>query len=201
MKVSFQRLIVILFCICCKTGNAQNISINNSAMPPDGSAILDVSSSSKGLLIPRLNTAAINTINNPAKGLLVYDSSKNQLMVNMGTALAPNWQTIVFTVLCFSQLWNVIAIRSETRSLFKIGILSNTFMVIAISVTVLLQLAVIYLPVLNKFFHTQPLTLAEMLIATGISSIVFIIVELEKKVKRILKQNNRKESPRTAAQN
>ncbi len=99
-----------------------------------------------------------------------------------------HWQTIVFTVLCFSQLWHVLAIRSEKRSLFKIGMLSNTFMVIAISVTVLLQLAVIYLPFLNKFFHTQPLTLAEMLIATGVSSIVFFTVELEKKVKRIIKQ-------------
>jgi len=70
--------------------------------------------------------------------------------------------------------------------------LSNTFMVIAISVTVLLQLAVIYLPFLNKYFHTQPLTLSEMLIATGVSSIVFIIVELEKKVKRTIGQNNQK---------
>jgi len=104
-----------------------------------------------------------------------------------------HWQTIVFTVLCFSQLWHVLAIRSETRSLFKIGVLSNTFMVIAISVTVLLQLAVIYLPFLNKYFHTQPLTLTEMLIATGISSIVFFIVELEKKVKRIIRQNNQRE--------
>ena len=32
-----------------------------------------------------------------------------------------SWQTIVFTVLCFSQLWHVLAIRSETRSLFKMG--------------------------------------------------------------------------------
>ena len=102
------------------------------------------------------------------------------------------WQTIVFTVLCFSQLWHVLAIRSEKRSLFKIGVLSNTFMVVAISVTVLLQLAVIYIPFLNKFFHTQPLTLAEMLIATGVSSIVFIVVEFEKKVKRIVEQNKRK---------
>ena len=100
-----------------------------------------------------------------------------------------SWQTIVFTVLCFCQLWHVLAIRSETRSLFKIGMWSNKFMVIAISITVLLQLAVIYVPVFNKFFHTQPLTLAEMLIATGISSIVFFVVELEKKVKRNIRLN------------
>ncbi|HZI52730.1 MAG TPA: cation transporting ATPase C-terminal domain-containing protein, partial [Chitinophagaceae bacterium] len=109
-------------------------------------------------------------------------------------ASGSRWQTIVFTVLCFAQLWHVLAIRSETRSLFKIGMWSNKFMLIAISLTVLLQLAVIYIPFLNKFFHTQPLTLAEMLIATGISSIVFFVVELEKKVKRLRRLNNEKKS-------
>jgi len=102
-----------------------------------------------------------------------------------------HWQTVVFTVLCFCQLWHVLAIRSETRSLFKIGMWSNKFMLASISVTVLLQLAVIYIPFLNKFFHTQPLTLAEMLTVTGVSSIVFFVVEIEKKIKRVKMQNNR----------
>ena len=96
------------------------------------------------------------------------------------------WQTMVFTVLCFSQLWHVMAIRSETRSLFKIGLLSNKPLLWAVLATVLLQLAVIYIPYLNTFFHTQPLTLAEILIATAVSSIVFIAVEIEKAVKRSL---------------
>ncbi len=100
-----------------------------------------------------------------------------------------HWQTIVFTVLCFCQLWHVLAIRSETRSLFKIGMWSNKFMLASISITVLLQLAVIYIPFLNKFFHTQPLTPAEMLTVAGISSIVFFVVEIEKKIKRVKMQN------------
>ncbi len=95
-----------------------------------------------------------------------------------------HWQTIVFTVLCFCQLWHVMAIRSETRSLFKLGLLSNKPLLWSVFATVLLQLAVIYIPYLNTFFHTQPLTLAEILIAAGVSSIVFIAVEIEKKVKR-----------------
>jgi Ca2+-transporting ATPase len=99
-----------------------------------------------------------------------------------------HWQTVVFTVLCFCQLWHVLAIRSETRSLFKMGMWSNKFMLASISITVLLQLAVIYIPFLNKFLHTKPLTLAEMLTATGISSIVFFVVEIEKKIKRVKMQ-------------
>jgi P-type Ca2+ transporter type 2C len=95
-----------------------------------------------------------------------------------------HWQTIVFSVLCFSQLWHVMAIRSETRSLFRMGIMSNKPLLLAVSVTILLQLAVVYLPFLNNFFHTQPLTLVEILAVAGISSLVFIVVEIEKAIKR-----------------
>jgi len=97
-----------------------------------------------------------------------------------------HWQTIVFTVLCFSQLWHVMAIRSETRSLFKIGIMSNRSLLMAILFTVLLQLAVIYMPALNRFFHTQPLTIVELLVTVAVSSVVFAVVEIEKAVKRKL---------------
>ena len=72
---------------------SQSVGIGTTV--PNGSAQLDVASTSKGILIPRMNTAAITAISNPGKGLMVYDSSKNQLMVNMGTATIPNWQTIV----------------------------------------------------------------------------------------------------------
>jgi hypothetical protein len=74
--------------------HAQSVGIGNSS--PDASAQLDVSATNKGLLIPRMSSAAITSITNPAKGLMVYDTAKNQLMVNMGTSSVPNWQTIVF---------------------------------------------------------------------------------------------------------
>lgn len=95
-----------------------------------------------------------------------------------------HWQTIVFTVLCLAQLWHVMAIRSEKRSLFSIGLLSNKPLLLAVGLTVLLQLAVIYVPFLNVFFHTQPLTAGELGLAFGASAIVFAAVEIEKLVKR-----------------
>ncbi len=72
---------------------AQGVGIGIAS--PNTSAQLDVSSSSRGLLIPRMTTAGIQTIASPAKGLLVYDSTLNQLMVNMGSAASPNWQSTV----------------------------------------------------------------------------------------------------------
>jgi hypothetical protein len=59
---------------------SQSVGIGTNT--PDGSAALDISNSAKGLLIPRMSTGSINTIANPAKGLLAYDSVTNQLMVN-----------------------------------------------------------------------------------------------------------------------
>lgn len=95
-----------------------------------------------------------------------------------------HWQTMVFTVLCLSQMWHVLAIRSEQQSLFTQGIFSNKLLLGAVFLTFLLQLAIIYLPFLNTFFNTAPLTLEELLIALGMSSVVFFAVELEKWFKR-----------------
>ena len=72
-----------IIAFCCLNTYAQNVAINNDASLPDNSAILDIKSGTKGLLIPRMNSAAITAIPNPAKGLLVLDTSKNQLLVNM----------------------------------------------------------------------------------------------------------------------
>lgn len=95
-----------------------------------------------------------------------------------------HWQTMVFTTLCFCQLYHVMAIRSETRSLFSMGLWSNRPLLLAVGSTVLLQLMVIYVPYFNELFHTAPLSWQELLIVTGVSGVVFVAVEIEKWVKR-----------------
>ena len=64
--------------------------------------------------------------------------------------------------------------------------MSNQPLLFAVLFTVLLQMAIIYLSFLSKFFHTVPLTATEMLAAFGISSLTFVAVEIEKGVKRRL---------------
>jgi P-type Ca2+ transporter type 2C len=90
------------------------------------------------------------------------------------------WQTVVFTVLTLSQLFHSLAVRGETASLLRIGLFSNLPMVCAVLVTVLLQMAVIYLPALNGVFHTQPLPLYDLLLCLALSSLVLVAVEIEK---------------------
>ncbi len=96
----------------------------------------------------------------------------------------PHWQTMVFTTLCLTQLAHVLAIRSEKESLFRIGLFSNKYLLAAVLLTFVLQMATIYVPSLNPIFKTQPLTLAELTITLALSSLVFWAVEIEKLIKR-----------------
>ena len=67
------------------------------------------------------------------------------------------WQTVVFTVLTVSQLFHSLAVRSESVSLFRIGLFTN-------------------LPI----SHTQPLPMFDLAVCLLLSSLVLFAVEIEK---------------------
>lgn len=74
---------------------AQSISINEGGVAPDASAMLDVSSTNKGLLIPRMIAAERLAITNPANGLLVYqtDGTKGFYVYSTSTTV---WEKLAF---------------------------------------------------------------------------------------------------------
>jgi len=90
------------------------------------------------------------------------------------------WQTVVFTVLTVSQLFHSLAVRSETASLFTTGLFNNLPMLGAVTLTMLLQMAVIYVPALNAVFHTRPLPVFDLVVCLLLSSLVLFAVEIEK---------------------
>jgi Ca2+-transporting ATPase len=94
------------------------------------------------------------------------------------------WMTMVFTVLSISQMGHAMAIRSEWNSLFNQGVFKNKQLIAAVTLTLVLQMAVIYIPFLQDIFKTQALTINELLICLGLSSIVFWAVEIEKWITR-----------------
>lgn len=79
---------------------------------------------------------------------------------------------------------HVMAIRSDWKSLFNQGILGNKQLAGAVLLTLGLQMAVVYIPLLQAIFRTQSLTIIELLTCIGLSSIVFWAVETEKWIKR-----------------
>ena len=95
-----------------------------------------------------------------------------------------HWQTMVFTVLCLSQFGHVLAIRSEKESLFTQGVFSNKPLLGAVLLAFVLQMATIYVPILNPVFKTEPLTMSELILSLALSSVVFFAVEVEKYFKR-----------------
>ena len=54
---------------------------------PDASAVLDLSSTTKGLLMPRMTTLQQSNLVNPAIGLMVYNTTTNQIETNKGNGL------------------------------------------------------------------------------------------------------------------
>ena len=95
-----------------------------------------------------------------------------------------HWQTMVFTVICLTQLGHVMAIRSEKLSLFRMGLFSNLYLLGAVLFVFAAQMATVYVPELNRIFKTEPLTLPELLLTLGLSAVIFIAVEIEKGFKR-----------------
>ena len=91
-----------------------------------------------------------------------------------------HWQTMVFTVLTLSQMGHVLAIRSETSSLFSMGLFTNPMLLFAVLLTFLLQMATIFVPALNPIFKTTALSLQELVQCLALSSVVFFAVEIEK---------------------
>ncbi len=95
MKSIIALLILI---ISAMSVSAQSVAVNSDGSQPDNSAILDIKSSSKGLLVPRLTTLQRTSIAGPALGLTVFDMDTysfcsvlvgNCLLVNLAIQRSP----------------------------------------------------------------------------------------------------------------
>jgi len=67
-------IIIILTFLSFHLINAQSVGINSTGNAPDGSAMLDVSSISSGVLVPRMTLAQRDAIASPANGLMIYQT-------------------------------------------------------------------------------------------------------------------------------
>lgn len=94
-------------------------------------------------------------------------------------------RTIAFTVLAFTQMFEVMAIHAGDRaSFFRTWFKGNQLLFWAVISTFILQLIVVFVPFLQELFDTAPLTLTQMIVTFIAGSIVLFAVELEKVVIR-----------------
>jgi Ca2+-transporting ATPase len=109
-----------------------------------------------------------------------------------GSTLDPDrWKTMVFTTLCLAQMGHALAIRSNTRLFAEINPLTNPYLLVSVVVTSILQLLLIYIPPLQKFFGTHILSWQELLICIGFSAIIFTWIEAEKLLLRWFSRRNK----------
>ncbi len=89
-------------------------------------------------------------------------------------------QTETFTVLAVCQWFNVLNCRSETRSALSLSLFGNPWLIGGLVVGNLLQVAVVFLPSLNRVFHTVPFGLLEFLGIGVVASLVLWVEEIRK---------------------
>ena len=93
-------------------------------------------------------------------------------------------RTMAFTTLVFFQLFNVLNLRSETVSIFKLGLFSNKWLLTSILFSILLQVSVIYIPFLSNVFQTTALSLIDFIYCILISLSVLAFGEIFKILRR-----------------
>jgi Ca2+-transporting ATPase len=124
--------------------------------------------------------------------LLVLDASLPAGLIE-GTGNMRYAHTMAFTVLVFFSLFNVFNARSDEQSAFA-GLLSNIWLWGAVLLSLLLQAAVIYIPVLQQAFSTVRLNAGDWLVCVMVASSVLWLRELTKLVTRLGSRNGTRTS-------
>ncbi|CAL9733613.1 calcium-transporting ATPase 1 [Monosporozyma servazzii] len=88
--------------------------------------------------------------------------------------------TMTFTCFVFFDMFNALACRHTTKSIFEIGFFTNKMFNLAVGLSLLGQMGAIYIPLFQGIFKTEALTLFDLLFLLAISSSVFIVDELRK---------------------
>ena len=102
-----------------------------------------------------------------------------------GSGTMAHAQTMTFTTLMMFQLFNVFNARSDERSAFE-GLFRNQWIWAAVALSLVLQAAVIYTPVLQQAFSTKSLSAGDWLFCAAVASSVLWLRELNKIIVRAM---------------
>lgn len=94
--------------------------------------------------------------------------------------------TMTFTCFVFFDMFNALSCRSQTKSVFTIGLFSNKAFCLAVLFSLVGQMLVIYTPPLQYIFQTEPLTIQDLLFLVAVTSSIFVVSEVKKLAERHL---------------
>ena len=122
------------------------------------------------------------------RGMVPFVIALSVVMGTVGLALGalsfraadPHWQTLILTTIVFGSLALAVAVRSEKRAIWSIGVRSNPLMLLAVVVTIVLHLFAIYLPLAQRLLGTTSLPAQDLGLAAAAALVVLIAVELWK---------------------
>ena len=125
-------------------------------------------------------------------GALIAIQGIALLLYGLKTSLVKA-QTLVFCLITISEMFNAFNWRSDKVSLFKLGLFSNKPLILAVASTILLQILVVYMPFLQKPFHTTALNFIDWSLVILLGSTTFIFMEVIKLIEN--KRKNRRSTP------
>ncbi|MGI1657353.1 MAG: cation transporting ATPase C-terminal domain-containing protein [Desulfitobacterium sp.] len=88
--------------------------------------------------------------------------------------------TMTLAAIVFAQIGAVLNCRSDTQSVFKLGLFANKRVLQGIAFEILLIIAIIYIPFLQAIFHTAPIGLSEWLFLMTIPFLMILFDEIRK---------------------
>lgn len=97
-------------------------------------------------------------------------------------------RTAAVNVVVAIELVYLLNCRSLIKPVWQVGVLSNRWILPAIAVMAILQWLFTYAPAMNLFFHSAPIAPEVWLMIGGITATVFVLVEIEKTILRLLKR-------------
>jgi Ca2+-transporting ATPase len=101
-------------------------------------------------------------------------------------------QTMAVTTMVLFQVFYLIDCRSIKFSINKIGLFSNPFIYVGIATVMLFQVGFVYLPFMNRWFHSSPLKGDAWVLSAAVAFSILIIISIEKWIRQKMLKHNKK---------
>lgn len=135
-----------------------------------------------GLLIGMLTLFAF------MEGLRFSSDATSLWTMNLGTVSSEaviHAQTLAFLTLSISQLFHAFNLRSREQSILQVGLFSNPYLFGAVVFGLILQIGLVHIPLLSKWFHLQPISWKEWIFVLSLSLIPLLLNEVSKAIRKV----------------